>query len=105
MVVPGRILYWDFDPAVLTQSAEVVRDFIENYHEKSEEEQVFPRFRKAGKMIDFVATLLGQHPAGRHVTDSILKPPPNSRAGGNNRSDPQDRHAIVYYDVPSSCRA
>ena len=49
MVVPGRILYWDFDPAVLTQSAEVVRDFIENYHEKSEEEQVFPVFARLGR--------------------------------------------------------
>src|SRR5436190_22949214 len=48
----------DFDPAVLTQSAEVVRDFIENYHEKSEEEQVFPRFRRAGKMVDLIETLL-----------------------------------------------
>lgn len=37
----------DFDPAVLVSSAEIVRDFIENYHEKSEEEAVFPRFTKA----------------------------------------------------------
>src|SRR5690349_24472735 len=26
----------DFDPSVLTKSAEVIRDFINNYHEKSE---------------------------------------------------------------------
>src|ERR1700694_440806 len=32
----------DFDPAVITQSAEVIRDFIEDYHEKSEEQHVFP---------------------------------------------------------------
>jgi hypothetical protein len=41
----------------LVRSAEVVRDFIENYHEKTEEDHVFPRFRKAGKMVDMVDTL------------------------------------------------
>ncbi len=77
----------DFDPAVLTQSAEIVRDFMENYHEKSEEEQVFPRFRKAGKMGDLVETLLAQHQAGRRVTESILRLTPNSRTDGDNRRD------------------
>ncbi len=48
----------DFDPAIITAAAETVRDFIENYHEKSEEEAVFPRFRKAGKMVSLVDTLL-----------------------------------------------
>src|SRR5262245_46098158 len=40
----------DFDPAVVTQSAEIIRNFINNYHEKSEEDHVFPRFRAAGQM-------------------------------------------------------
>src|ERR1700680_3496667 len=35
----------DFDPAVLTNAAQIVRDFIENYHEQSEEQAVFPRFK------------------------------------------------------------
>src|SRR5438270_12867254 len=58
----------DFDPAIITTAAETVRDFIENYHEKSEEEAVFPRFRKAGKLVPLVDTLLIQHQAGRRVT-------------------------------------
>jgi hypothetical protein len=33
----------DFDPAIITGSAEIVRDFIGNSHEKSEEEAVFTR--------------------------------------------------------------
>jgi len=37
----------DFDPAVISDSAKLVQDFIENYHEKSEEDFLFPRFRKA----------------------------------------------------------
>jgi hemerythrin-like domain-containing protein len=51
----------DFDPKVISDSANVVRDFIENYHEQSEEKFVFPRFRSAGKMTDLVDTLLQQH--------------------------------------------
>ena len=53
----------DFDPLLFSSAAEIVRDFIENYHEKSEEEAVFPRFRKAGKMVGLVDTLQAQHQA------------------------------------------
>jgi hemerythrin-like domain-containing protein len=75
----------DFDPAILSRSAEVVRDFIENYHEKSEEQHVFPRFKKAGQMLDLVDTLLTQHQAGRRVTEAILRAAPNSRQDGDDR--------------------
>jgi hemerythrin-like domain-containing protein len=75
----------DFDPAILTRAAEIVRDFIENYHEKSEEEQVFPRFRQAGKMVGLVDTLLAQHEAGRRVTATILRSAPGSRKDGDDR--------------------
>jgi hemerythrin-like domain-containing protein len=75
----------DFDPAVITGSAEIVRDFIENYHEKSEEEAVFPRFKKAGKMVQLVDTLLAQHQAGRKVTQAILQYAPGSRKDGDDR--------------------
>lgn len=75
----------DFDPALLTQSAEIIRDFINNYHEISEEEHVFPRFKSAGKMADLVDTLLQQHRAGRRVTESILKLAPSSRQSGDDR--------------------
>jgi len=69
----------DFDPAFIADSAQIVREFIEDYHEKSEEEDVFPRFKKARKMVDLVNTLLKQHQAGRRVTDVILRQVPNSR--------------------------
>ena len=75
----------DFDPAVIVSSAEIVRDFIENYHEKSEEEAVFPRFKKAGKMVPLVDTLLAQHQAGRRVTQAILQFAPGSRKDGDDR--------------------
>ena len=75
----------DFDPAIITGSAEIVRDFIENYHEKSEEEAVFPRFKKAGKMVPLVDTLLTQHQAGRRVTQMIIQAAPGSRKDGDDR--------------------
>ena len=75
----------DFDPALITQSAEIIRDFINNYHEKSEEDHVFPRFRKAGKMVDLVGTLLRQHEAGRKVTERIIALAPMIRANPDER--------------------
>ena len=62
----------DFPPEVLAGSAEIVRDFVENYHEKLEEDYVFPRLRNAGKSVELVETLQAQHRAGRVLTESIL---------------------------------
>lgn len=76
----------DFDSALITQSAEVIRDFINNYHERSEEQHVFPRFKKAGKMTDLVDVLLRQHEAGRKVTATILLLAPRSRTDADGRN-------------------
>lgn len=77
----------DFDPAFISDSARIVREFIEDYHEKSEEEDVFPRFKKAGKMVDLVDTLLEQHQAGRRVTDVVLQQAPSSRKSDDARRE------------------
>lgn len=61
-----------FDTDVITKSAELIKRFIEDYHEKLEENHLFPRFEKAGKLVDLVKTLRAQHAAGRNATDSIL---------------------------------
>ena len=61
----------EFAPRVLSETAGIVRRFIEEYHEKSEEESLFPRFEKAGKLVDLVAVLRQQHLAGRRVTAEI----------------------------------
>jgi hemerythrin-like domain-containing protein len=52
--------------------ATLVRRFIEDYHEKLEEEHLFPRLEQAGKLAALVATLRAQHLAGRQLTDAIL---------------------------------
>jgi hemerythrin-like domain-containing protein len=62
----------EFDPGLLKQAAGLIHDFIENYHEKLEEEHVFPRLKKAGRLMDTVDTLLAQHQAGRRLTEAIL---------------------------------
>ena len=61
-----------FDPDVITKSAGLIQRFIEDYHEKLEENYLFPRFEKAGKLVDLVKTLRLQHAAGRNVTGGIL---------------------------------
>jgi hemerythrin-like domain-containing protein len=58
-------------PEVLSSSAGIIRRFIEDYHEKLEEEHLFPRFEKAGKLVDLVKVLREQHEAGRRLTDQI----------------------------------
>jgi len=60
-----------FDGSVLVSAADVVRRFVEDYHEKLEEDFLFPRFRKAGKLVKLVDTLQIQHKAGRDLTARI----------------------------------
>jgi hemerythrin-like domain-containing protein len=57
----------------LQASATIIRTFVEDYHEKQEEDYLFPRFRKAGQLVDLVDTLLQQHNAGRRITDQLLQ--------------------------------
>lgn len=62
----------DFPPAAISNSATIIRSFIEEYHEKLEEDHLFPRFHKAGKLVELVDVLDAQHKAGRTVTKRIL---------------------------------
>ena len=63
----------DLDPAIVAASAGLIRSFVEDYHEKLEENYLFPRFEKAGKLVDLVAVLRQQHAAGRRLTDVTLE--------------------------------
>jgi hemerythrin-like domain-containing protein len=63
----------DLPPRLLTDSARIIRRFVEDYHEKLEQHELFPRFKKAGKLIDLVQVLHDQHRAGRSLTDEILQ--------------------------------
>lgn len=61
----------EFPIEVLVNSAGIIRRFVEDYHEKLEENYLFPRFEKAEKLTDIVKILLLQHRAGRRLTDHI----------------------------------
>ncbi len=63
----------DLPPLVLKRTAGIIRNFLENYHEKLEEEHVFARFEKTKTMLDLVETLKDQHQKGRLLTDYILQ--------------------------------
>jgi hemerythrin-like domain-containing protein len=62
----------DIPPDVLADTAQLIRRFIEEYHEKQEEKYIFPRFEKAGKHTELVRTLRLQHERGRQRTAAIL---------------------------------
>ncbi len=62
----------DLPPDVLTASAKLIRNFVEDYHEKLEQDYLFPRFRKAGKLVELVDVLETQHKKGRLLTDTTL---------------------------------
>jgi len=62
-----------FPKEALTNAANVIRTFVEDYHEKQEENYLFPRFKKANQLTDLVNTLLQQHQAGRRLTDQIIQ--------------------------------
>jgi hemerythrin-like domain-containing protein len=50
-----------------------VRKFVEDYHEKLEENFIFPEFEKQKKLVELVKVLREQHQAGRKVTGVILR--------------------------------
>jgi hemerythrin-like domain-containing protein len=79
-----------FPPEVLTSGADLVRRFIEDYHEKLEEEYLFPRFEKAGKLVELVQVLRQQHQAGRRLTETI-----KNRAPAAIRKNADEQKAVV----------
>ncbi|MEN6466147.1 MAG: hemerythrin domain-containing protein [Syntrophaceae bacterium] len=62
----------DVPAGALAAAAGIVHNFIENYHEKNEENYIFPRCEKKGRLKDLVGTLRAQHEAGRRLTQFIL---------------------------------
>ncbi len=62
-----------FDAAVVRGAADVFRRFVEDYHERTEEQVVFPRLDAARREVELVATLRRQHQRGREVTDVIVR--------------------------------
>ncbi len=61
------------DLTVIANAAGIVRRFIEDYHEKSEEQYVFPRLEAAQRETVLVSVLRQQHERGRQLTADVMR--------------------------------
>jgi hemerythrin-like domain-containing protein len=61
------------DIAIVVKAAGIVHRFVEDYHERLEEQFVFPRLQAAQRETDLVAVLLRQHARGREITDVMAR--------------------------------
>jgi hemerythrin-like domain-containing protein len=80
----------DFDPSPIANAGRIVREYTEDYHERIEEEVVFPRFKRAGRPLALVDVLSDQHLAGRRLTDIVLQ------TALTGRKDADDRRRLVH---------
>jgi len=60
-------------PEIFSKTAELIRSFVEEYHERNEEKYIFPVFEEHKNLVELVQTLRTQHKAGREVTARILR--------------------------------
>lgn len=57
---------------VLKEAAQIMQSFIEGYHEKLEEEYIFPILAQDKETKRLVETLKAQHVGGREVTKTLI---------------------------------
>jgi len=62
-----------FDQEILFSAASIIKKFVEDYHEKQEENYLFARFEKMNQQTELVQILREQHIAGRKTTSQILQ--------------------------------
>jgi len=61
----------DLQTSSLEKSVDIIKTFIEDYHEKNEEDYIFPIFEKNNKELKLVKTLRDQHVKGRKITEKL----------------------------------
>ncbi len=90
----------------LTGAIKIIRNFIEDYHSKLEEDHIFPLFEKAGKLVDLVKVLREQHQAGRQLTDQIQQAATSGGIGNEENSQKVHRalRAFIRMYVPHTAR-
>jgi hemerythrin-like domain-containing protein len=81
----------------LSSSANIIKTFVEDYHEKQEENYLFPRFEKANQLTDLVKVLREQHQAGRNITNQVLQLTRSSE-----RTDTENRKLIQLLSLFNS---
>jgi hemerythrin-like domain-containing protein len=60
-------------PEAFLRPANLVRRFVEDYHERLEERFIFPEFERREQQTELVRVLRRQHQAGRTLTDVVLR--------------------------------
>jgi hemerythrin-like domain-containing protein len=91
----------DLPSESLADSAKIICQFVEDYHEKLEENFLFPHFKKANKLVDLVDVLLRQHQAGRRLTDITMHLATSQtlkNAGGRHKLADSMRQFIWMYN-------
>ena len=58
--------------SIVKQTAQIVRNFVENYHEYIEETYIFPLFSNDKKYDILIKELIHQHTISREITSSII---------------------------------
>ena len=81
-----------FPLQTLAEANNIIRRFIQDYHEKNEELHIFNRFSNSGKMVELVATLYQQHLAGRKLIDKV-----RALSTEENLQDPAERVKIAEF--------
>lgn len=61
----------DLPPEIIGETVEIIRRFGMNYHQKLEEQFVFPAFEAANKMGALVGVLREQHAAGSQLVEAM----------------------------------
>ena len=106
LVYEAGMLRIEQDPtatAAIHRAAALVAEFIEQYHEKLEENFIFPLLERAQQHVDEVRILRAQHVAGRELTAAILR---LTEPGGSADSDALSRaiRAFVRMYRPHAAR-
>jgi hemerythrin-like domain-containing protein len=91
-LMTGRAAGQPVQAAHAHDSALIVHDYIEAFHEELEEAYVFPRLLRAGQLKPTVSTLLLQHARGRQITQLILA---DSGGSGSLQTAAADRVATA----------
>ncbi len=89
--------------AIIQRAAEILQRFAGEYHERMEENYVFPRFEKAGLELELVKTLRAQHDAGRTLTTKIIDTA-KGKDGARQKQLPLMMHTFVDMYFPHISR-
>jgi hemerythrin-like domain-containing protein len=82
----------EFPLPVLAAANDLIRRFVQDYHETNEQFHVFNWFGNTGKMVELVAILYQQHLAGRKLIDRVTL-----LCTEDNLKNPAERSRVAEY--------